>query len=190
MPQDYQHPADNRGEHPIDIVPPPSSPLVIDVDHPAYGDDVTFWKPTFADTMKHLGWRWIMFLPALAIIAAFVSMVWFYRYSSFLFIGGGKLLMLSIGLAITTAGTALKSAVKERKNPFCIHCGYDLTGLSKQINPICPECGMPYSLQLIDEYRRDPHWFIQRYKARKKPLNAPMPFMAGPVRRKKSRDGT
>jgi hypothetical protein len=135
-----------------------------------------------------LGWRWILFLPALALLVALGSMPWFYHYSSFLFLGGGKLLIFSIGLAITTAGTALRSAVKERTDPFCIHCGYDLTGLTE--DHLCPECGRPFSLKLIDEYRRDPHWFVQRYKARKTPINAPDPFMAGPVRRKKSRDGT
>jgi hypothetical protein len=45
-------------------------------------------------------------------------------------------------------------------------------------------------LKLIDEYRRDPHWFIQRYKHHKINPTADEPFSAGPVRRKKSRDGT
>jgi hypothetical protein len=186
MTQDYQHPADNRGAHPIDIVPPPASP--IDVSHPAYGDDVPFWKPTFADAVRHLGWRWVMFFPALVIVVALVSLPWYYRYSYVLLWGGGKLLIFSVGLAITTAGTAIKSAMKERRDPFCIHCGYDLTGLSE--DHVCPECGRPFSLKLIDEYRRDPHWFVQRYKVRKEPAYAEAPFLAGPVRRKKSRDGT
>jgi hypothetical protein len=174
--------------HPIDIVPPTSTASPSDMDHPSYGDDVPFWKPDFADIVKHLGWRWILFLPAFLIIAALVALPWTYQYSGVLLIGGGKLLVLGIGIAITTAGTAIRSAVKQRTGPFCIHCGYDLTGLEE--GHLCPECGRPFSLKLIEEYRRDPHWFVQRYKNGKDGPMADEPFIAGAVRRKKSRDGT
>jgi hypothetical protein len=148
---------------------------------------VPFWKPSPADAMKHLGWRWVLFLPALAVFAAMVALP-FYGMTGMLFIGGGKLLILCVGLAITTAGGALKSAIKQRTDPFCIHCGYDVTGLPDGHN--CPECGRPFTLRLIDEYRRDPQWFVQRYQHRKNKPIADAPFLAGPVRRKKSRDGT
>jgi hypothetical protein len=183
----YQHPPDNRGAHPIDIVPPPTTPLTIDTENPVYGDDVPFWRPGLTDTMKHLGWRWIMFLPAIAILLAIIGLPW-YGFTPVLFWGGGKLLIFSIGLAITTTGGAIKSAMKQRKDPFCIHCGYDLIGLPD--GHLCPECGRPFALKLIDEYRRDPHWFAQRYKHRKDRPLADDPFIAGTVVRKKSRDGT
>lgn len=185
---DYQHPPDGRGGHPIDIVPAPTSPMTIDPNHPAFGDDVPFWKPSLGDWLKHLGWRWILFLPALTILAAFVAIPWMSNPFSILFWGGGKLLIVSIGIATTAASTAVRSAMKQRKDPFCIHCGYDLTGLTE--DHLCPECGRPFELRLIDEYRRDPNWFIQRYKHRQTTPLADVPFQAGTVRSKKSRDGT
>ena len=183
----YQHPPDNRGVHPIDIVPPPTFVLPPDQEYPKFTPDTPFWKPDLTDAIKHLGWRWIMFIPALGVLLAIVTLP-MYGFTPVLFVGGGKLLIFCVGLAVTTAGTAVKSAMNERTDPFCIHCGYDLVGLPDHHN--CPECGRPFSLQLVNEYRRDPAWFIQRYQGRNDRQFADAPFMAGPVRRKKSRDGT
>jgi hypothetical protein len=187
MPNAYQHPSDNRGSHPIDIVPPSTYPVAPIDNHPSYGSDVPFWKPDLIDTMRHLGWRWIMFLPAIALMVAIFTLP-FYGFTFALLYGGGKLLLFCFGIAATTAGKAIKDAMKQRTDPFCIHCGYDLIGLPDGHN--CPECGRPFSLALIDEYRRDPNWFIQRYKLGRNQPRAQEPFLAGPVRRKKSRDGT
>jgi hypothetical protein len=181
-------PGDNRGEHPIDIVPPTTRPVAFDIHHPAYGDDVPFWKPDLTDIAKHLGWRWVLFLPTVLLLGSIAASVYFLHTLTPLLVGGGKLMILCVGIAVSAAGTAIKSATKSRKEPFCIHCGYSLVGLSE--DRVCPECGRPFSYALIDEYRRDPHWFVQRYKARKAPEIADTAFQAGSVRRKKSRDGT
>jgi hypothetical protein len=55
----------------------------------------------------------------------------------------------------------------------------------------CPECGRPFKLSVIEEYRRDPNWFIKRHRSSKELPMADVPFDAGKVRSKrKSRDGT
>jgi hypothetical protein len=100
-----------------------------------------------------------------------------------------KLEVFAVALPITLAIGASKNIVARRKEPFCIHCGYELTGLPDHHN--CPECGRPFCFAIIDEYRRDPHWFIERYNKRHEIPRADVPFQAGAVRSKrKSRDGT
>jgi len=129
-----------------------------------------------------------MLVPAVVLLAGLAMLPWRPQFLQLLFWGGGKLLLLSVGGAIGMAGTAIRAVVRQRKEPFCIHCGYTLLGLPD--HHICPECGRPYSLRLIDEYRRDPHWFVQRYKAHRILPNADEPFLARPSTKPKSRDGT
>jgi hypothetical protein len=163
-------------------LPPPAAPH-----HVSYAADVPFWKPGPIDSLKHLGWRWVLFLPAVAVVAL-MAVVPFFGLAGILFWGGGKLLILSIGLAVSTAGGAIKSAMNQRTDPFCIHCGYDLIGLPDRHT--CPECGRPFSLELIEEYRRDPGWFIQRHRQGRHLADRDVPFHAGTSRRKKTKDGT
>ena len=92
---------------------------------------------------------------------------------------------LPVVLAISTA----KDVIRARREPFCIHCGYGLTGLPD--NHACPECGRRYSFRIIDEYRRDPHWFIERYRASRLLPKPDAPFAAGTITgKRRSRDGT
>lgn len=166
-------------------VPPENLASPGEFDWPA---DVTWWKPGLAETLKHVGWRWLLVLPAAAVIAVLVMSPFHPVLWQVMFLGGGKLLIFIVGLPFAMAGRALKVAVKERREPFCIHCGYGLTGLPDFHK--CPECGRPYSFKLIEEYRRDPSWFIQRWKQRHDVPVRDAPFMAGPVASKRSRDGT
>lgn len=110
------------------------------------------------------------------------------RYLWFL---GPKLLIMLLCLPFVAAGYAMKLGVQARKEPFCIHCGYELSGLPDHHQ--CPECGVPYDFKAIDEYRRDPDWFIQRYKAQQTTRPEQSPFDTGaarPGQRRRSRDGT
>lgn len=108
---------------------------------------------------------------------------------SILWMGGAKLVMFAVAVSISSAAYAIRRTVQGRRDAFCIHCGYSLRGLPD--HHVCPECGRPFSLRLIDEYRRDPDWFIARCRAHRVLPGANPPFAAGPVRSKRrSRDGT
>ncbi|HEX3356828.1 MAG TPA: zinc ribbon domain-containing protein [Tepidisphaeraceae bacterium] len=149
--------------------------------------DVRWYKPTVGETLTMMGWRWLYFLPAIGLILIPVispTFLWMFQFT-FLY---GKLLIVAIGVPMGVFIKAAKNGVRMRKEPFCIHCGYELTNLPD--NYICPECGEPYTFRVIDEYRRDPHWFIERYKRRGEVPVADVPFEARKSSKKKSRDGT
>ena len=119
----------------------------------------------------------------LLVVWAIFSRVWFVN----LFWYGGKLwLWLGAG-AVGAMVEAMRQATKARAEPFCIHCGYTLEGLPDQ--HICPECGRPYSFELIRQYQNDPKWFVQRWKMQHgNPIN--VRFEAGKAVGKASQDGT
>jgi hypothetical protein len=152
-------------------------------------DSIQWWRPSWGDVARSVGWRWILLTPA-------VGLVLLYAASWYVFIPGGLLWLLEVKLAIFVASIAVslaayvaRRAARARQEPFCIYCGYNLTGLPD--NYRCPECGRPYTWRLIDEYRRDPHWFIERWRIQQNLPTALTPFEAGPVRRKRrARDGT
>lgn len=175
------------------ISPPshvPPEPLASPVHLRGVTDQVRWWKPTWRDAWRYLGWRWVLFLPAAGVLCLLAGMVVEPRLLRFLWFLGPKLLVMLVCLPFIAAGYALKRGVQARKEPFCIHCGYDLSGLPDHYT--CPECGLPYEFKAIDEYRRDPDWFIQRYKAQQGTAPEQAPFDTGPARgpRRRSRDGT
>jgi hypothetical protein len=168
-------------------LPPPNvaSPSQMRLD-PA--EEVRWYKPGFGESAKLFGWRWIYFIPAALLLALLLYIP--LRPEMFQFIVyWWKLVVIAVVLPTGLAINAAKNIIARRKEPFCIHCGYDLTGLPDHHN--CPECGRPFSIAIINEYRRDPHWFIERYKKHQDIPRADIPFQAGPVRpKRKSRDGT
>ena len=154
---------------------------------PAVGDEVRWYMPGWGETARLLGWRWVLFLPA-ALLAGLLVITVMHPFLLQLLVGWWKLWVLAVAVPMAAAMNAARHAIRSRKDPFCIHCGYGLTGLPPEYT--CPECGSAYSHRLIEEYRRDPHWFIQRYRAGRDLPRAEAPFHAGPVRRRRSRDGT
>jgi hypothetical protein len=158
-------------------------------DLPARPDEeITWWRPSWSDVAGHMGYRWLFLLPAVALTGVVVAAVFLAGIRDVLFVLGFKLLLVVVAIVASLAGYVVRSAVRARKEPFCIHCGYNLTGLPD--NYRCPECGRPYTWRTIEEYRRDPQWFIERYKLNKRLPSAPAPFAAGPGPRRQSRDGT
>ena len=171
-----------------EVAPPPSaaSPCQLNA-MPA--EEVPFWLPSWQETAKQLGWRWILVLPAVAVVGLIAAGFFVdHRLWTLLWYLGIKLLVIACALPIVLMMELARNATRGRQTPFCIHCGYDLVGLPDHHR--CPECGRPYSLAVIDEYRRDPRWFIQRRKSHHQIPTADAPFTAGSGKRRKSRDGT
>ncbi len=150
-------------------------------------EEPPWWKPTLGDSLRQLGWRWIFLLPAALVLVAVVASFFIRDLWVFLAINF-KLIILAGGIAFGLAAKGLREAVRMRNEPFCIHCGYNLTGLPDGHR--CPECGRSYSWAIIAEYRRDPLWFIQRWRERHKLPEVQAPFEAGAVRSPRRRDGT
>ena len=100
-----------------------------------------------------------------------------------------KLAILFGGATISLSLYLIRNAVRSRHEPFCIFCGYNLKGLPD--NYRCPECGRHYTFKMIDEYRSDPAWFIQRWRARQQLPPSDQPFdVPADAPRRRSRDGT
>lgn len=144
-----------------------------------------WYLPTIGERIAMLRWRILWFLPAGAILLA-VVFVPFAPFVFSLFVWWWKLLLIAIGLPLTHAMRLTARGIQLKTNPFCIHCGYDLTGLPDGHQ--CPECGATFHYAIIDEYRRDPHWFIKRHAMMKNLPAADEPFAAGPKR--SAHDGT
>lgn len=127
------------------------------------GADVPFWRPGAAEIAKALGWKWLILLPCLLVViggpvfAVTLPGVVMHGLS-----GEIKLWILAIGASITLILSAIKRGVAARKDAFCIHCGYSLESLSETGR--CPECGRTYVRSMVDEFRKDPHFFEVRYK--------------------------
>lgn len=168
-----------------DLSLPPTVVATPSALHALAKEEIRWWRPGFADSWRYVGWRWVLLLPSLLVVAFFIWPTWimapFFTVYIYVFV-------FMVAIAVTLAGYVFRKAARARKEPFCIFCGYNLTGLPD--NYRCPECGKPYTWRLIAEYRRDPQWFIERYRALRRLPPPAQPFDAGKVPSRKSRDGT
>ncbi len=152
-------------------------------------EDIVWWRPSWQDAVEFVGWRWLFLAPAVVLLLLLAGAIFFQRWRVVLFILGVKLLGIVAAIAFSLAGYVVKRAARARTEPFCIHCGYCLTGLPD--NYRCPECGRPYTWRVIQEYRRDPQWFIERWKLQQNLPSAYTPIDALPSRRsRRGGDGT
>lgn len=172
---------------PIWAVPPEESSggvheVPVDPERP-----MEWWRPGWSEVREHVGWRWVLLLP-LALTLGLVFLVLIRpRYLTFM-PAAFKFALFSVALAITLAAYLFRRAAQVRLEPFCIHCGYNLTGLPDDYR--CPDCGRPYKWRVIADYRRDPQWFVERWYALHKLPKPTHPFTARRTRSKRRKDGT
>jgi hypothetical protein len=154
-----------------------------------YDPNAPFWTPDWKQRARLLGWRWLIVLGILLLVGAFLWMILFHGRAFMLSMGGVifKLGGLAVAGTISLLVWLRKSATQYRRDPFCIHCGYSMEGHND--GDRCPECGRPCSFAVSREYRRDPQWFVHRYKQRAVTPVASVGLDAGPNRRP-SNDGT
>lgn len=127
-----------------------------------------------------------MFIPA---IAALASIPVFFMVPSLIpfAIIYWKVASVVVALPLVLAVSSARNAIRLIKHPFCIHCGCDLTS-QVDASP-CPRCERCCTRQLMDDYRRDPRWFIDRHRLYyQAPLPDP-PFHAGSGKSAKNPDG-
>lgn len=181
VPNASNRPVDDGGLVPSAIHASPSDMPGDPVEEP------TWWRPSLAESLRQLGWRWVFMMPVALIVVAVVAALFIPGIALYLF-ASVKLILFAGGIAVSLAAHGLRQVVRGRSEPFCIHCGYNLTGLPDKHG--CPECGRPYSWSVIAEYRKDPQWFIQRWRERRKLPETQEPFAAGAVRSARRPDGT
>lgn len=169
-------------------MPPPVAATPEDVTQTS-GEEIRWWRPGWQDVVHHVGWRWILLSPAIG-LALIYAASWYLPISrNLMWMLQFKILVFEAGIAISLAAYVVRKIIRARQEPFCIFCGYDLSTLPKSYR--CPECGRPYTWDLIAEYRRDPQWFIERWRLRNNIPTAQPPFAAGAIPRKnRNRDGT
>lgn len=153
------------------------------------GEQLVWWRPGWIESFRllSLGWK-TLYAVLFTLFGAITFFTYWWSLGQALLPIWVKLLLTLFGLVAVSFGAVVKRAARARKEPFCIHCGYNLTGLPDHHR--CPECGRPYEWRIIDEYRRDPDSFIQRYEALRRLPTAAKPFEAGTQRRPRRRDGT
>jgi hypothetical protein len=123
------------------------------------------WRPAWRDVVRAVGWRAWLIVPAIALVVGMAVGLLLIPYPELLMLGI-KILVVEVGILIALIAYLFRRAIALRSEPFCIYCGYTLTGLPDRHT--CPECGRPYTWEEIARYRDDPDWLRERRRARRK----------------------
>jgi hypothetical protein len=156
------------------LVPPPVSGSPVDLpDQPRsalqpefatmFDGAVPWWRPGPWDVALAIGWWWTLLLPMIVIVVGVLVLACLRGHMWPMLLSWSKLWLAMFAGISSIVLYGVRNVVKNRKDPFCIHCGYSLLGLPT--SGTCPECGRPYLFSLVEEYRKDPHFFVERYKS-------------------------
>ncbi|MFT3788279.1 MAG: hypothetical protein QM770_19260 [Tepidisphaeraceae bacterium] len=142
--------------------------------------DIGWYLPTWTERLRLMGWRNLLWIGPV-VIAGLLAVLGPWVLTSAFWWGWWKLIVTLVVLPFSIALAQSRHILRKREDPFCIHCGYSAIGLPD--GHACPECGEPFSHAQCAEYRRDPHWYIERHR-RAHIVPAPdVPFEAGKNRR-------
>lgn len=131
-------------------------------------EKLTWYRPTFGEIVRQMEWWWGA-LPVAAMAAGgmvvaglllgpdHIEMAWV----------GGRMLLVLVVVPFIFWEHVRDRVIKARADPFCIHCGWTLTGLPEEGR--CPECGEPYRMKIVDMFRRDPQWVIAYWRFNSRP---------------------
>src|SRR4051794_19475714 len=93
---------------------PPVPPTVIASPSEApwlHDPDIVFWRPSFSDMARYVGWRWVLLFPLVLLLFLIVMIPFRFELIQLLFIGGGKLAIFAIALPIVLGGAVIKEAM-------------------------------------------------------------------------------
>lgn len=171
---------------PLEAQPPPPTTGI----HPWLGQerDAPFWKPSLGTVLAHMGWRLIFLIPFAGVLLLLGASVFYPHLLSFFYHIGFKWSVVLFAIPVLLLYYGWNAAVRARRDPFCIHCGQSLIGLPAVHR--CPECGRLYDLAVSEDYRRDPAWFVQRWRNAHTSPRDGVAVTALPTTRRKRKDGT
>lgn len=121
---------------------------------------VRWWRPSIVTMIRELEVWWLLVVAVgAALVAGGIALVPILGCFGTLL---SNAVLLGVAELLAARSRAIRRGMAARRGPFCIHCGYSLRGLSDHGS--CPECGMAYSLNIVNDFRRDPDWFIRRFE--------------------------
>src|SRR6185503_4999606 len=88
---------DTRRKHPLEVVPPET---VASPTQMVHEEDLPWWKPGLSDVATHLGWRWILAVPAVIVLVLLVASIFDMRFITPLWMMGFKFLVICMAIPI------------------------------------------------------------------------------------------